>query len=167
MDTLTDLQVIDFPGFPTVVVRGTGQVTSQLHTFMDAAFSALGASAGRGLFTPAGPAFSKYEGLGEDGLDQTVDLEVGFPVDVPLAEAVEVDGVRLEPSSLPASRLGIARHHGPYDGLGQAWSAFLAALREAGHQPGQVCWEAYDTEPTPDMDPADLVTGLAVPVREA
>jgi effector-binding domain-containing protein len=25
-------------------------------------------------------------------------------------------------------------------------------------------WEAYDTEPTPEMNPDDLVTGLAVPI---
>lgn len=166
MSTLTDLHVIDFPGFPTVVVRGVDQRTDELHAFMDTAFRALGAGAARGLFVPAGPAFSKYEGLGESGLGDVVDLETGYPVDVPLAGPVEVDGVRLEPSSLPAGRLGIAKHHGPYDALPLAWDAFLTALRDDGHVPGEVFWEAYDTEPTPDTDPADLITGLAVPVRE-
>ena len=29
---------------------------------------------------------------------------------------------------------------------------------------GAPSWEAYDTMPTPETDPADLITGLAVPV---
>lgn len=27
-------------------------------------------------------------------------------------------------------------------------------------------WEAYDTEPGPDVDPETLITGLAVPVKD-
>ena len=56
---------------------------------------------------------------------------------------------------------------GPYELLPEAWGAFIDALRADGHAPEDVCWEAYDTEPGPDVDPETLVTGLAVPVRDA
>ncbi|MCG7423298.1 GyrI-like domain-containing protein [Micrococcus sp. ACRRV] len=75
--------------------------------------------------------------------------------------------MRMEPSDLPAGSLGVAKHTGPYELLSEAWPAFLDALRENGHEPGGLCWEAYDTPPTPDTDPETLVTGLAVPVRPA
>ena len=165
MSTLSEMHVIDFPGFPTVVVRGPEQPVADLPAFMDTSFRALGAAMGRGVFAPAGPAFSLCRGILGGGLGETADLEVGHPVDVPLAAAVEVDGVRVEPSSLPAARLAVAKHTGPYELLPEAWGAFLDALRADGHEPEDPCWEAYDTEPGPDVDPQTLVTGLAVPVR--
>lgn len=167
MSALSEMHVIDFPGFPTVVVRSPDQATADLPRFMDSAFRALSAATGQGGFAPAGPAFSLYRGITGTGLGETVDLEVGYPVDVPLAAAVEVDGVRVEPSSLPATRLAVAKHTGPYELLPEAWGAFIDALRADGHAPEDVCWEAYDTEPGPDVDPETLVTGLAVPVRDA
>ncbi|ACS31732.1 AraC family transcriptional regulator [Micrococcus luteus] len=167
MSTLSEMHVIDFPGFPTVVVRGPEQSTADLPGFMDSSFRAIGQAVRQGAFAPAGPAFALYRGILGDGLGETVDLEVGHPVDVPLAGPLEVDGVRVEPSSLPTGRLAVAQHTGPYDLLPEAWGAFLDALRADGHEPGDLCWEAYDTEPGPDVDPATLVTGLAVPVRSA
>lgn len=163
--TLSDVQVIDFPGFPTAVVRGVDQPTADMHTFMDSAFTALGGAIARGEVTPVGPAFSRYDGDVRHGLGDTVDLEVGFPLAAPLAGPVEMDGVRVEPSSLPACRLATAKHTGPYEGLPQAWPAFITQVQELGGEPGDVFWEAYDTEPGPGVDPATLVTGLAVPVH--
>ena len=165
MSTLSEMHVIDFPGFPTVVVRGPGQSVDGLHHFMDTSFRALGAAMGQGVFAPAGPAFALYRGMTGQGLGESVDLEVGHPVDAPPAAPLDVDGVRVESSSLPAGRLAVAKHTGPYELLPEAWEAFLNALRADGHEPGDLCWEAYDTEPGPDVDPETLVTGLAVPVR--
>lgn len=87
MSTLSEMHVIDFPGFPTVVVHSPGQAMGTLPQFMDTAFRALGAAVQRGAFAPAGPAFSKYRGLtgGSGEAPESVDLEVGYPVDVPLA----------------------------------------------------------------------------------
>lgn len=166
MSALSEMHVIDFPGFPTAVVRSPDQATAGLAQFMDTAFSALGAALQEGAVTPAGPAFSLYRGIISGGMGESVDLEVGYPVDVALA-AGEVDGVRVEPSELPAGRLAVAKHTGPYDLLPEAWGAFLDALRAGGHEPEDLCWESYETRPTPDVDPETLVTGLAVPVRDA
>lgn len=118
MSTLSEMQVIDFPGFPTAVVRSPDQATAGLAQFMDTAFRALGAALQEGAVTPAG-------------------------------------------------RLAVAKHTGPYDLLPEAWGAFLDALCADGHEPEDLCWESYETRPTPDVDPETLVTGLAVRVRDA
>ncbi|MBD4601628.1 AraC family transcriptional regulator, partial [Xanthomonas citri pv. citri] len=91
------------------------QSTADLPGFMDSSFRAIGQAVRQGAFAPAGPAFALYRGILGDGLGETVDLEVGHPVDVPLAGPLEVDGVRVEPSSLPTGRLAVAQHTGPYD----------------------------------------------------
>lgn len=165
MSTLSPVQVIDFPGFPTAVVRGTAEPTADMHAFMDAAFTALGAAIARGELHPAGPAFARYEGDVRLGLGAHVDLEVGFPLEAPLPAPLGGEGVQVQPSALPACRLAIARHTGPYEGLPQAWPEFLAQVQELGLEPADLFWEAYDTPPGPDVDPATLVTGLAIPLR--
>lgn len=156
-------EVIDFPGFPTVVVRYRDWPMSDMPAAMDRAFRALGRAIGEGSFQPTGPAFARYE----QAPGETADFETGFPVDSPLAENIVVDGVHVITSELPACRLAITKHTGAYDGLGQAWGAFMSAIAEQGLTPGLPFWEAYDTEPTPEMDPAELITGLAVPVTQA
>ncbi|MFD2758372.1 GyrI-like domain-containing protein [Gulosibacter faecalis] len=160
MPHLTTPEVIDFPGTPTVVVRGIDVPTDDLAAFMDAAFSALGAAIGAGVFTPSGPAFSRYE----DAPGATATLEAGFPVAHAIDEPGEHGGQQLAASELPAGRIAIAKHHGAYDALGDSWGELLTWVGEQGLTPGVPFWEAYDTEPTPEMNPDDLVTGLAVPI---
>lgn len=157
---LSDPEIIDFPGFPTAVVRFADHPMDQMHVAMDTAFTALKAAMDRGEVQPSGPAFARYESTP----GATATFETGFPLDAPLAEPVAVEGAEIVPSELPATRLAIAKHTGSYDGLGQAWQDFLAAVRAQGLTPGLPFWEAYDTEPGPDVDPAELITGLAVPV---
>ncbi|MCC5952685.1 MAG: hypothetical protein JJU45_11380 [Acidimicrobiia bacterium] len=57
-------------------------------------------------------------------------------------------------------------HHGSFDGLGEAWGRLGAFIGEQGRAPGPVMWECYLTEPSPDMDPADLRTELTWPLAD-
>ena len=100
----------------------------------------------------------------EAGQLPPLDLEAGFPLDSALDGSLTIGEVRIDPSELPACQLAVTKHTGPYDSLGEAWEQFTQALVDDRYSLGMPYWEAYDTEPTPDTDPASLVTGLAVPV---
>ena len=158
------IQILRAPAVPTVVVRATNVAMSTISELFDAAFgTALPAAFARGL-TPAGPAFALYTRL-TDGADPVADVEIGFPLDGPLIEQlddepVEGGGLRVVASVLPAADVAVTTHLGGYDGLGQAWGEFLGQIGAMGRAPGTPFWETYVTEPSPDMDPADLRTDL-------
>ena len=51
-------------------------------------------------------------------------------------------------------------HEGSFDELGSSWGRLGQWIAAAGLTPGEDMWEVYVTEPSPDMDPADLRTEL-------
>jgi effector-binding domain-containing protein len=51
-------------------------------------------------------------------------------------------------------------HVGAFDGLGESWGRLGEWIGAQGLIPGADMWEVYVTEPSPDMDPADLRTEL-------
>ena len=104
----------------------------------------------------AGPAFALYHGMPTD----TADLEVGFPTQ----RAVRADG-DVVASALPGGRVARAVHAGSFDGLGAAWGRLRGWIDDQGLKAGDTFWEVYLTQPTPDMDPADLRTELNWPVE--
>jgi effector-binding domain-containing protein len=134
----------------TAVIRGQVPVT-ELATFFDRSFGALGEALAQQDVEIAGPAFARYEGPP----GETAVLEVGFPtrgVVEPVGEIVA--------SSLPEGEVARAVHHGSYDDLGESWARVQAWMGERGLAPSPVLWEVYVTEPSPEMDPNDLRTEL-------
>lgn len=129
---------------------------AELVDFFDRAFAELMAVLGAQGVIPSGPPFARYAGPPEE----TVDLEVGFP----LHGAVAPDG-QVRPGSLPGGRVAHLVHLGAYDQLGESWGRLNAWMVEQGLTPGADLWEVYVTEPTADMDPADLRTELFWTVR--
>lgn len=146
--------VVDLPAATTAVIGGTIPM-SELAAFFDRAFSTLAAVVGEQQIAIVGPAFAYYLAPPTD----TAELEVGFPTDRPVEPSGDV-----RPSSLPEGRVARVVHHGGYDGLGAAWAGLGAWAGEHGHAPGAGFWEVYVTEPSPDMDPADLRTELYLPL---
>jgi effector-binding domain-containing protein len=143
-------ELADRPAATTAVMRGVVPM-AELAGFFDRSFSRLWpAISGQGVAI-TGPAFGLYHGPPEE----TADLEVGFTTD----RAVEPDG-DVEAGSLPAGRVARLVHHGAYDALGSSWDQLRSWIVEQGFTPGDVLWEVYLTEPTPDMDPAELRTEL-------
>ena len=156
----SNVDIIDFTGMQTAVVRGKDVPTSQIREFMDTAFAALHRVTEVDVqVKPIGPAFSRYDS--EYG--EKVDVEVGVPVEEPLGATIQSDGVEIVPSELPAGRIATTKYVGEYDGLGQAWGDFLEAVKADGHQLGLPYWEAYDTPPVEGETP---VTGLAIRIGE-
>lgn len=138
----------------TAVVRGT-IAAAEVTDFFDRSFSVLGEAIAAQGVAPTGPAFARYRGIP----DETMDLEVGFPTD----RAVEPDG-SVEPGELPAGQLARLVHAGGFDGLGGAWQRLGAWIAEQGLTPDEAYWEVYLTEPSPEMDPAELRTEANWPV---
>lgn len=161
--SLSEVELIDFPGTPTAVVRGADVEVSELSKFMDSSYGALGKAIRDGYFRPAGPGFSRYD----SEFARTVTLEVGFAVEEPLTDPIVIGDVVIVGSQLPAGRIATAKHRGAYDGLAASWGRLLEELADRGYAPGMPYWEAYDVAPVPGMLPEKLVTGLAVPVTRS
>ena len=138
----------------TAVVRGTVSA-EEITDFFDRSFSVLGEAIAAQGVSPTGPAFGFYRGMP----DETIDVAVGFPTD----RKIEPDG-SAEPGELPGGRVARVVYAGGFDGLGEAWQRLGAWIAEQGLTPGENYWEVYVTEPSPDMDPADLRTELNWPV---
>ena len=83
VSTLSEITVIDFPGFPTVVVHSPGQAMGTLPQFMDTAFRALGAAvqalAQLGQGAAAAGHFAGVLVDGADQLDQILASSEGEP----------------------------------------------------------------------------------------
>ncbi|NUL45258.1 AraC family transcriptional regulator [Cellulosimicrobium funkei] len=156
-DPYREITYLEVPPVTTVVQTVTDSPMDALAEVFDSTFSALFPALSTHGLQPIGPAFSLNTRMPSD----TVDMEVGLPVDRPLEERVTAgSGITLESSELPGGRIAIVSHLGAYDGLGDAWGAFMQAVAEAGHQPTLPFWEIYVTEPSPDQDPAAMRTDL-------
>lgn len=168
-EPLREVRLLRGRTVPTVVVRANDVPMATISGLFDAVFGrAFPAAFAQGL-QPAGPAFALYTRL-TDGPDPVADVEIGFPLDGPLFEQldddpVEVDGLRVVASALPAGDIAVTSYIGGFDGLGAAWGALLGEIGAMGRAPGVPFWESYVTEPSPDMDPATLRTDLYCVVR--
>lgn len=152
-----EITVFEADEFPTVVRVSRDHPMGDLESLFDSTFGALFPALGGQGLQPAGPAFALYHRAPTG----TVDVEVGIPVDRPMDAPDRTNAdVPLTPSVLPAGRLAMVSHLGPYADLDKAWDGFLDELTAAGHQPTLPFWEFYVTEPTPDTDPASLRTDL-------
>lgn len=136
----------------TAVIRASVPV-AEIVGFFDGAFGELAAVLAEQGITPSGPAFSRYDRPPAE----TFDLEVGFPTDT----AIEPTG-RVVNGSLPEGRVARLIHEGSFDGLTDSWERLHHWIAGTGHTPTSTFWEVYLTEPSPEMDPADLRTELNV-----
>ena len=134
----------------TAVIRGVVNMT-EMAAFFDSTFTRLPAVVASQGVAITGPAFALYHGAP----GPTADLEAGFPT----AGEVGTDGDVMA-SRLPGGRVARLVHEGSFDQLGSSWGRLGAWIAAEGLTPGADLWEVYVTEPSPDMDPADLRTEL-------
>jgi effector-binding domain-containing protein len=137
----------------TAVVRGIVPV-AKLAEFFDRSFTTLATVIASQNVAITGPAFARYYERPGD----TANLEVGFPTAQPVEPA---DGV--EVGALPDGRAARLVHRGSYDQLGSSWEQLERWMSDQGLEPATSFWEVYTTEPSPEMDPADLRTELIWP----
>lgn len=108
--------------------------------------------------TPAGPWFTHHLRRPTD----TFDLEISVPVASPVTPAG-----RVRPSEWPAMMVARTVYHGPFEGLGDAWSEFMDWLETAGHTRTPDLWERYLTGPESNPDRATWQTELNQPLLSA
>ncbi len=143
-------ELVDLPSVPTAVVAAV-IAPDELVAFFDRSYGQIATVAAEQGIELGGAAFARYNGPP----GERIDLEVGFPVERPVEGSGEVRA-----GTLPAGRVARVVHRGGFDGLGAAWAGLETWMGEQGLVPGPVLWEVYLTEPSPDMDPADLRTEL-------
>ncbi|MDQ2679072.1 MAG: GyrI-like domain-containing protein [Actinomycetota bacterium] len=145
-------ELLDHDEQVTAVIRGVVRM-DELPGFFDRSFGALAQVLAAQDVVPRSAAFALYHGAPAE----QVDLEVGFVTGDP----IEPDG-DVVVGSLPGGRIARTVHAGSFDDLGGAWGALMGEVVALGLTPGPTMWEVYLTEPSPDMDPADLRTELNV-----
>lgn len=149
-------EVVRLEPVTTATIRDVVAI-DELPAFFDRAFSTLAALLGAQGITIVGPAFSLYH----DHPSGTADVEVGYTTD----REIEPSG-RAGPGALPGGRVARVVHEGGYDELAAAWDRLGDWMSEHGLSGRMPFWEVYLTEPSPDMDPADLRTELNLPVGD-
>jgi effector-binding domain-containing protein len=143
-------ELVEMPRRTTAVIKGEVPM-EQLPEFFDRSFGRLSATLAAQGIEPRSAALALYRGAPTD----VARLEVGFVTEDP----VEVDD-DVVPGRLPRGRVARTVHQGSYEGLGQAWDRLATWVADQGLTAGEVMWEVYLIEPSPDMDPAELLTEL-------
>jgi effector-binding domain-containing protein len=108
---------------------------------------------------PDGPPFARY--LSELS-DASRDLE--YEAGIPLPSPAGAPQGRAIPEELPAGRVAVAWHVGPYETLGETYGALARWIGDQGLTVAGPMWEVYWTDPGTEPDPARWRTEVVIPV---
>ena len=136
------------------VIRLTIPRAEMRSVFGPAVGELLKAIAAQGV-EPVGGVFAHHLRMTPD----TFDFELGIKVSAP----VTASG-RVQPGSLPAVRAVRTVYSGGYEGLPDAWGAFMTWIKDHGHAPAEDLWELYAVGPQSSGNPADWRTELVRPL---
>ena len=158
--TMPDYQVIIKKIEPQVIAS----IRTVLPTYGDVGqlygeiFGYLGS---QGITIPAGPTmFICYD---PEYKEKDVDVEAGVPINktIPSAGRVKV-------YELPGmEQAACAIYKGPYEGIGEAYSAIMAWVENNGYQITGPDRELYLTSPADTDDPNQYITEIQFPVEKA
>lgn len=114
----------------------------------------MAALADQGL-TPAGAWFTHHLKMDPERFT--------FEICVPVSEPVAPVG-RVKAGVLPAATVARTVYQGGYEGLGEAWGAFMDWIEAEGLAPASNLWECYVAGPESSSDPAAWRTQLNRPL---
>jgi effector-binding domain-containing protein len=155
-----DPRIVEVEARPTVSIRARVPM-GEMTDFFDGSFATLASVLAATEASPTGAPFGLYRGMPTD----EVDVEVGFPLDRPVEDDVVAAHAGTQASTLPGGEVATTVHRGSFDGLGGAWQSLAEWISAQGRTMGPMMWEVYLTEPSPDMDPAELRTELFWPLE--
>ena len=128
---------------------------SEIQSVMGPGFGEVMAAVKAQGSAPSGPWFTHHLKM-----DPAIfDFEICVPISAPIAAVG-----RVACGEMPAVRVARTIHHGPYDGLGAAWSAFDKWIVANGHVAGPDLYECYLAGPESSSNPADWRTELSRPL---
>lgn len=104
----------------------------------------------------AGQPYTRYPEAGMGLLT----IEVGMPVVAPVAGAGDIQA-----AELPAGKMAVAMHAGPYEQLGESYAALERWIAGQSLTPAGAPWEVYVNDPGELPDPAAWRTEIFWPVR--
>lgn len=112
---------------------------------------------------PVGAPYGRYHAYGAD----EVDVEIGMPVQMPVANLEPLDAARpgeIAACELPGGRAAVTVHRGSYDGLSDTYRRLSEWLAASGHAAGDGPWESYVDDPGDMSDVADVRTEVIWPL---
>ncbi len=121
-------------------------------------FAAIGPYLGKVHAPVKGPPFAMYHD--REFKEADVDVEVAFP----LWREVKATG-EFKSYELAGGEMATLTHKGPYEGIGQAYSALMHWVEANNYQMAGPNREVYLTEPS-KAPPSEWVTEIQVPVEK-
>ncbi len=106
--------------------------------------------------TIVGAPFARYHQFDSE----VVIIELGLPI-----SGNVIGNGDFAQHEIPATKVLVIEHIGPYDNLNKAWSALANALKEQNLEYNGPCWESYITDPDTEPDPNKWVTKLYQPIK--
>lgn len=152
--------MIETPSVTTVAAQRTACIPlvvprTRIREVMGPGIQEIFAALGAQQIAPAGPWFTHHRRRPSETFD--------FSICVPITTPVEPVG-RVQNGERRAARVARTVYSGPYEGLGEAWGAFLAWIAGNGHTPQADLWESYLRGPESGDDPAAWRTELVQPL---
>ena len=99
--------------------------------------------------TPTGPWYTHHL----RSVPDCWDFEIAVPVTTPVVAAG-----RVKPSEWPAMKAARTVYQGAYEGMSEAWGAFMAWIAANGHTTNDELWESYLARP--ESEPSEFRTEL-------
>ncbi len=151
-----DVALKQYPDCAVAYVRRILPRYSELSQMFGELFSNVGPAGA----IPIGPPCSIYHD--HEFKETDADVEVAVPV----SGEIRGDGP-VRTRLLPGGNMACVVHHGPYETIGQAYTAVMAWIEPNGYRINGPVRELYLTDPAETPDPKDNVTEIQVPVEKA
>lgn len=155
----TPIHVVDVPATPTLARRGR-VAECGFAGFLDRAYQDLAKAVAHLGVTPAGPSGALYPpSITDDGAE---DVEAFIPLAQPVTPP---DGHEVVAGEVPAARVAVLVHAGPYDTVGETYRQLGAWVAHHAVSADQRVREIYVVSYGDTADPAQFRTEVHWPVR--